>query len=108
MTPDDAIATPILPDPAVTGSHRVTAPVPAGAAPEDVRHWFDLETILELQTPPTRFDQAAEAAAQYRRASRSENTRRAYPRRGGWEFRALPPGRRPLNHPSTYRDGSSR
>jgi hypothetical protein len=28
MMPDDAIATPIWPDPAVTGSHRVTAPVP--------------------------------------------------------------------------------
>jgi hypothetical protein len=48
--------TPIWPDPAVTGSHRVTAPVRAGAAPEDVRHWFDRETILESPTPTTSFD----------------------------------------------------
>jgi site-specific recombinase XerD len=53
-------------------------PLPAGAAPEDVRHWFDLETIVELPAPLASFDDAADAAAQYRRASRSENTRRAY------------------------------
>jgi hypothetical protein len=107
MTPDDAIATPIWPDPAATSSHRVTAPVPAGAAPEDVRHWFDLETILELPTPTTGFDQAAEAVAQYWRASRSENTRRAYRAAVAGSFERSP-GRRPLNHPRTYRDGSSR
>jgi hypothetical protein len=52
--------------------------LPAGVAPEDVRHWFDLETIVELPAPVADFDDAADAAAQYRRASRSENTRRAY------------------------------
>jgi hypothetical protein len=63
-----------------------------------VRHWFDLETILELPTPTTSFDQAAEAAAQYRRASRSENTQRAYRAAAAGSFER-PPGRRPLNHP---------
>jgi site-specific recombinase XerD len=52
--------------------------LPAGAGPEDVRHWFDLETIVELPTPVAGFADAADAATQYRRASRSENTRRAY------------------------------
>jgi site-specific recombinase XerD len=52
--------------------------LPAGAEPEDVRHWFDLETIVDLPTPVAGFADAADAAAQYRRASRSENTRRAY------------------------------
>jgi Phage integrase, N-terminal SAM-like domain len=52
--------------------------LPASAAPEDVRDWFDLETIVELPAPVASFDDAADAAAQYRRASRSENTRRAY------------------------------
>jgi site-specific recombinase XerD len=52
--------------------------LPASAAPDDVRHWFDLETIVELPPPVAGFTDAAEAAAQYRRASRSENTRRAY------------------------------
>jgi hypothetical protein len=51
--------------------------LPADAAPEDVRHWFDLETIVDLPSPVASFDDAADAAAQYRRASRSENTRRA-------------------------------
>jgi hypothetical protein len=53
-------------------------PLPAGASPEDVRHWFDLETIAELPAPIASFADAADAAAQYRRASRAENTRRAY------------------------------
>jgi hypothetical protein len=43
-----------------------------------VRHRFDLETIVELPAPVANFDDAADAAAQYRRGSRSENTRRAY------------------------------
>jgi site-specific recombinase XerD len=56
----------------------VNLPGPAGAAPEDVQHWFDIETILDLPVPVASFNAAADAAAQYRRASRSENTRRAY------------------------------
>ena len=51
---------------------------PAGTTPEDVQHWFDLETIFDLPAPVVTFDDAAEAAHQYRRASRAENTRRAY------------------------------
>jgi site-specific recombinase XerD len=79
MTPPDDTAVPaIMPEPPAPVSDKVSAPLPAGAAPEDVRHWFDLETIVELPAPVAGFDDAAEAAAQYRRASRSENTRRAY------------------------------
>jgi integrase len=78
MPPDDTAVAAILPEPPATGSERFSAPLPADAAPEDVRHWFDLETIVELPPPLASFDDAADAAAQYRRASRSENTRRAY------------------------------
>jgi site-specific recombinase XerD len=78
MPPDDAAVPAILPEPPAIGPERLSAPLPAGAAPEDVRHWFDLETIVELPAPVASFDDAAYAAAQYRRASRSENTRRAY------------------------------
>jgi integrase len=82
--PDDRV-TPILPEPPTTGSEKFSVRLPAGAAPEDVRHWFDLETIAELPAPVACFADAADAAAQYRRASRSENTRRAY-RAGGARF----------------------
>jgi hypothetical protein len=78
MPPDDTSIPAILPEPPATGSEKFSGPLPADAAPEDVRHWFDLETILELPAPVAGFDDAAEAAAQYRRASRAENTRRAY------------------------------
>ena len=79
MTPPDNTACPaILPKPPAAGSEKFSAPLPAGAAPEDVRHWFDLETIVDLPAPVAGFADAAEAAAHYRRASRSENTRRAY------------------------------
>jgi integrase len=78
MPPDDAIMPAILPEPPAAGAETFSMPLPAGAAPEDVRHWFDLETIVELPAPVANFDDAADAAAQYRRASRSGNTRRAY------------------------------
>jgi integrase len=78
MTPDDTAVPVILPEPRAAGSGKLSAPLPADAAPEDVRHWFDLETIVELPAPVASFADAADAAAQYRRASRSENTRRAY------------------------------
>src|SRR6516165_615490 len=67
----------ILPEPAA-GAEKFSVPFLAGAAAEDVRHWFDLETIVELPAPVASFGDAADAAAHYRRASRSENTRRAY------------------------------
>jgi integrase len=78
MPPDDRVMPAILPEPAALGAEKFSMPLPAGAAPEDVRHWFDLETIAELPAPVASFADAAEAAAHYRRASRSENTRRAY------------------------------
>jgi integrase len=78
MPPDDTTIPAILPEQPAAGIERFSAALPAGAAPEDVRHWFDLETIVDLPAPVAGFDDAAEAAAQYRRASRSENTRRAY------------------------------
>jgi site-specific recombinase XerD len=78
MPPDDTSVPAILPEPPAPGAEKFSSPLPADAAPEDVRHWFDLETIVELPAPVASFDAAADAAAQYRRASRSENTRRAY------------------------------
>jgi integrase len=79
VTPPDDIAVPaILPEPLAASAEKRSGPLPAGAMPEDVRHWFDLETLVELPAPLAGFADAAEAAAQYRRASRSENTRRAY------------------------------
>jgi integrase len=78
MSPDDTIMPAILPEPAATGAEKFSVRLPAGASPEDVRHWFDLETIAELPAPVASFADAADAAAHYRRASRAENTRRAY------------------------------
>jgi integrase len=84
MPPDDTAVPVSLPQPSPAGSDKIPGQGPAGAAPEDVQHWFDLETIVELPAPVASFADAADAAAQYRRASRSENTPR------------LPLGRRPL------------
>jgi integrase len=78
MMPDDTAFPAILPEPLAPGADKISMHGPAGAAPDDVRHWFDLETIVELPAPVANFAEAAEAAAHYRRASRSENTRRAY------------------------------
>jgi len=78
MPADDSTIPLILPDPLATGAENSAGFGPAGAAPDSVAHWFDLETILALPAPIASFADAAEAAAQYRRAARSENTRRAY------------------------------
>jgi hypothetical protein len=79
IQPDDTAIPAILPEPPPAPvREEFSASLPAGAAPEDVRHWFDLETIVELPAPIAGFADAADAAAQYRRASRAENTRRAY------------------------------
>src|SRR5271170_3063585 len=51
---------------------------PDGSDPDEVRDWFDLETIVELPAPAISFAEAEAAAADYRRAARAENTRRAY------------------------------
>jgi site-specific recombinase XerD len=52
--------------------------LPDGSDPDEVRDWFDLETIVELPAPAVSFAEAEAAAADYRRAARAENTRRAY------------------------------
>ena len=70
-------------DPAILSSpsaDRVTlsSTPPAGADPEDVALWFDLETIALLPAPAASFAEAEAAAAAYRRAARADNTRRAY------------------------------
>ena len=56
----------------------LAARLPAGADPDEIRDWFDLETIVDLPAPAMSFAEAEAAAADYRRAARAENTRRAY------------------------------
>lgn len=68
-----AIATP----PAVKGGPHTQAIAP-GPDPDDVRNWFELETIVSLPAAVANFAEAEAAAAEYRRAARAENTRRAY------------------------------
>ena len=63
--------------PAGTGV-ALAARLPAGADPDEVRDWFELETIVELPAPAASFAEAEAAAADYRRAARADNTRRAY------------------------------
>ncbi|HEY2540025.1 MAG TPA: site-specific integrase, partial [Stellaceae bacterium] len=83
---DDAgsATTATFPHPAIAA---VVATRPAGLAPgadpDEVRDWFELETIVGLPVPAASLAEAeaaeAEAApAEYRRAARAENTRRAY------------------------------
>jgi len=56
----------------------LAAHLPAGADPDAVRDWFELETIIDLPAPALSFAEAEAAAADYRRAARADNTRRAY------------------------------
>jgi hypothetical protein len=56
----------------------LAAHLPAGAEPDAVRDWFELETIVDLPAPALSFAEAEAAAADYRRAARADNTRRAY------------------------------
>jgi site-specific recombinase XerD len=78
MMPEDTAIPVILPEALAPGSDRISVHRPTGSTPDDVAHWFDLETIVELPAPVASFADAVDAAAQYRRASRAENTRRAY------------------------------
>lgn len=71
--PGTAIATP----PTVRDGPYALAIAPA-ADPDSVRDWFELETIVSLPAPAANFAEAEAAAAEYRRAARAENTRRAY------------------------------
>src|SRR5271169_3668638 len=71
--PDAAFARPVT-----NAAGPLTLRIPSGADPDEVRDWFDLETIVELPPPALSFAEAEAAAADYRRAARAENTRRAY------------------------------
>ena len=51
---------------------------PPGTDPDAVRDWFDEETIVSLPAPALSLAEAEAAAADYRRAARADNTRRAY------------------------------
>ena len=79
MTPDGKSAkdTAIVPLAATAGA-ALAARLPSGADPDAVRDWFEFETIVELPAPALSFAEAEAAAADYRRAARAENTRRAY------------------------------
>ena len=76
MTADGKSAlTMVLPAPtAATLAPRL----PTGTDPDAVRDWFEFETIGDLPASALTFAAAEAAAADYRRAARAENTRRAY------------------------------
>jgi hypothetical protein len=78
MTADrESAPTAALPAPAATVA-PLTPRLPPGADPDAVRDWFEFETIVDLRAPALTFAAAEAAAADYRRAARAENTRRAY------------------------------
>jgi integrase len=64
-----------IPPSAATGMAPLRRP---GADPDEVRDWFEFETIVSLPAPAASFAEAEAAAADYRRAARADNTRRAY------------------------------
>ena len=64
--------------PASASIATLPAQLGPGADPDAVRDWFELETIVGLPAPALSFAEAEAAAADYRRAARAENTRRAY------------------------------
>jgi site-specific recombinase XerD len=65
--------------PATAIAVSVSVPLlPAGTDPAAVRDWFDDETIVSLPAPARSLAEAEAAAADYRRAARADNTRRAY------------------------------
>jgi hypothetical protein len=65
MPPYDTVVRAILPAPPAAGAEKFSAPLPAGAAPDDVWHWFHLETILTSPEPVVTFVDAADAVHQY-------------------------------------------
>ena len=71
--PETVIARPLT-----SMTERLSSRLPDGSDPDEVRDWFDLETIVDLPAPALSFAEAEAAAADYRRAARAENTRRAY------------------------------
>jgi integrase len=76
-TGESAPGTAIVVPPAVSGGSRAPGLAP-GADPDAVRDWFELETIVGLPASAVSFAEAEAAAAEYRRAARADNTRRAY------------------------------
>ncbi len=70
-------AGPALSLPLSAAAGNTPAP-PSGADPDEVREWFEFETIVSLPASAASFAEAEAAAADYRRAARAENTRRAY------------------------------
>ena len=79
MTPNDESVDNTAMAPLMAGAGKaLSSRLPAGADPDEVRDWFEFETILELPAPALSFAEAEAAAADYRRAARADNTRRAY------------------------------
>ena len=79
MTPNDELVDNTAMAPLMAGAGKaLSSRLPAGADPDEVRDWFEFETILELPAPALSFAEAEAAAADYRRAARADNTRRAY------------------------------
>ena len=67
------------PSPAIEIPAALPVPLlPPGTDPDMVRDWFDSETIVTLPAPAASLAEAEAAAADYRRAARADNTRRAY------------------------------
>jgi integrase len=61
-----------------TAAEPLAPRLPEGSDPDDIRDWFELETVVGLPAPAMDFTEAEAAAADYRRAARADNTRRAY------------------------------
>jgi integrase len=79
MTPDRESVDNTVMAPLTAGAGKaLSSRLPAGADPDEVRDWFEFETIVELPAPALSFAEAEAAAADYRRAARADNTRRAY------------------------------
>ena len=71
MTPvDESRSEVAIPTAASDSLARCPAP---GADPDEIRDWFEFETIVDLPAPAISL---GEAAADYRRAARADNTRR--------------------------------
>ena len=79
MTADgESAPTVALPAPPAATVATLAPRLPTGTDPDEVRDWFEFETIVDLPAPAASFAEAEAAAADYRRAARAENTRRAY------------------------------
>ena len=75
---ESALPAALPPPPTAAAVATLLTPLGPGADPDEVRDWFEFETIVGLPAPVLSFAEAEAAAAEYRRAARAENTRRAY------------------------------